>query len=66
MDFEFDSYIVLDLPSPVKEKIYDIRNHHKDTLRASFPVEITLAGSGGLGIIGPGQDKEFVFNTIRI
>lgn len=65
MDFQFDSYIVLDIPSPVKEKIYGIRNHHKDTLRASFPVEITVAGSGGVGIIEPGQDKEFVFNTIR-
>ena len=65
MDFQHDSYIVLDLPSPIKEKIYDIRNYHKDTLRASLPVEITLAGSGGVGIIKPGQDKEFVFNTVK-
>ncbi len=65
MDFQHESYIVLDLPSPVKEKIYDIRNYHKDKLRASFPVEITLAGSGGVGVIKPGQDKEFIFNTIK-
>lgn len=65
MDFQHESYIVLDLPDPVKEKIYDIRNYHKDKLRASLPVEITLAGSSGVGVIEPGQDKEFVFNTIK-
>ncbi|WMM24019.1 hypothetical protein RBU61_13955 [Tissierella sp. MB52-C2] len=65
MDFQHESYIVLDLPSPVKEKIYDIRNYHKDTLRASLPVEITVAGSSGVGVIEPGQDKELVFNIIK-
>ena len=65
MDFQHESYIVLDLPDPVKEKIYDIRNYHKDKLRVSLPVEITLAGSSGVGVIEPGQDKEFVFNTIK-
>ena len=65
MDFKHDSYIVLDIPSPVKEKIYEIRNYHKDTLRASLPVEITVAGSSGVGVIEPGQDKSFVFNTIK-
>lgn len=65
MNFQYESYIVLDLPSPVKEKIYDIRNYHKDKLRASLPVEITVAGSGGVGVIEPGQDNEFVFNTIK-
>lgn len=65
MDFQHESYIVLDLPSPVKEKIYDIRNYHKDTLRASLPAEITVAGSSGVGVIEPGQDKELVFDTIK-
>lgn len=65
MGFHHESYIVLDIPEPVKEKVYDIRNYHKDKLRASLPVEITLAGSSGVGVIETGQDKEFVFNTIK-
>lgn len=65
MNFQHESYIVLDLPSPIKEKIYDIRNYHKDKFRTSLPVEITLAGSGGVGVIEPGQDEEFVFNIIK-
>ncbi len=64
MNFSYDTYIVLDVPSPIKDRILDIRKHHKDTLRASLPVEITVAGSSGVGVIEPGQDKDFVFDTL--
>lgn len=65
MSFEFDTYIVLDMPSPVNEIITNLRKHHNDEFRSSLPVEITVAGSSGNGVIEKGQDEEFVYNTIK-
>ena len=65
MTFEYNSYIVLDLPSAIEQKIYDIRINNKDTIRASMPAEITIAGSSGIGVIEIGQDEEYVFNQIK-
>ncbi len=65
MDFNNRSYIVLDLPSPIKEKILDIRNYHKYSLKVPLPAEITIAGSSGIGVIKSGQDKELVFSKLN-
>ncbi len=47
-------YIVLDIPSPMAEKIQDIRQKF-DPERAKLPAEITLTGSCGTGLISHGQ-----------
>ena len=47
-------YIVLDVPSPTAEKIQAFRKKF-DPDRAKLPVEITLTGSCGTGLITRGQ-----------
>ena len=47
-------YIVLDIPSPTAEKIQSYRKEF-DPERAALPVEITLTGSCGTGLISKGQ-----------
>ena len=47
-------YIVLDVPSPMAEKIQSFRKEF-DPERASLPVEITLTGSCGTGLVSKGQ-----------
>ena len=47
-------YIVLDIPSPMAEKIQGIRQKF-DPERAKLPAEITLTGSCGTGLVSQGQ-----------
>lgn len=49
-------YIVLEIPSPVREAIQSIRDFLA-TPTARLPVEITVAGSSGIGPIPPGANK---------
>jgi 2'-5' RNA ligase len=41
-----------------------IRKHYKDEFRASLPIEITIAGSSGNGVIESGQDSSEVFSIL--
>jgi 2'-5' RNA ligase len=61
--FDDPTYIVLDIPEPVSEIIRNIRRRH-DSERAILPVEITIAGSSGLGTIAEGQEESEVFKII--
>lgn len=47
-------YIVLDIPSPAAEKIQSFRKKF-DPERSKLPVEITLTGSCGTGLVTQGQ-----------
>lgn len=60
--FDVDTYIVLDLPKQVSEKIKNVREcyNYPDAL----PVEITLAGSSGIGVLQGGQDQGKVFEEV--
>ncbi len=57
------AYIVLDIPSPMAEKIQDYRRKF-DAERAALPVEITVTGSSGVGTISPGQNWNEVFALV--
>ncbi|MFC7063463.1 2'-5' RNA ligase family protein [Halobacillus seohaensis] len=61
--FTNDTYIVLDLPKKISEKIKRIRKdyHYPDVL----PVEITLTGSSGIGVFQPGQKPNDVFEEVN-
>lgn len=61
--FNFPTYIVLEIPSPAAEKIQLIRSWF-DTERAEMPVEITVAGSSGLGTIAESEDPQKVFSLL--
>ena len=53
--FDFRTYIVLDVPSPTADAVEAIRERY-DIVTASLPVEITVAGSSGMGTIDPSQE----------
>ena len=61
--FDDPTYIVLKMPSPAAESIREIRRQF-DPARADMSVEITLAGSGGLGTVQEGQSPEKVFAEV--
>ena len=63
-NFKHPTYIVMDLPDQVKRKVMMVREEHHDTFRMALPVEITLVGSSGAGVISSGQDEETVFRII--
>ncbi len=44
------SYIVLDVPSPFAERVLSIRQHY-GSWRIALPVEITIVGSSGIGVL---------------
>jgi len=61
--FTDPTYIVLNVPSPAADIVREIRRRF-DPARADMSVEITLAGSGGLGTVLEGQSPEAVFAAV--
>lgn len=55
-------YIVMDIPSPMAERVQDMRKKF-DAERAAMPAEVTLTGSCGVGTITSGQ---YVDEVIRL
>src|ERR1043166_4128719 len=56
---EHRSYIVAGFPGPVRSQVQALRDS-LNTLTAKLPVEITLAGSSGVGPIPAGTDLSLV------
>ena len=65
IDFNFESFIVLDVPLPIKEQVMKIRKAHRDVFRISLPVEITVTGSSGVGSFEIDQSPEEVFTILN-
>lgn len=61
--FNKDTYIVLDLPMNISEKVMKIRSDYDYNM--SFPVEITVSGSSGLGVLQHEQHPRNVYATIK-
>ena len=59
LDLHDPTYVCLDLPEPQRSQIRRIREEFCDRL-VSFPVEITIAGSSGIGAIAAGAAWESV------
>lgn len=62
--FEHPAYVVLELPEPIGSRVLKIRERYDQRL-ASFPAEITVAGSSGIGTIAPGQESLTVFHALE-
>jgi 2'-5' RNA ligase len=58
------SFVVLDLPEPARSAIQSIRDQLK-TFTAKLPVEITLAGSSGVGPIPERSDLNLIADEIQ-
>src|SRR5256885_9292637 len=56
---EHRSYIVAEIPEPVRSQVQAFRDS-LNTLTAKLPVEITLAGSSGVGPIPVGADLSLI------
>ncbi len=55
MKTQYPASIVVEIPEPIRSQIRSIRES-LGTITAKMPVEITVAGSSGLGYIPPGRD----------
>lgn len=62
--FEELTYVCFDVPEPAASDVLAIRRAQRDDFRAALPAEITVAGSGGIGELEPGQHPDQVFGVI--
>ena len=57
-------FVVLDLPEHVGVEILHLRQRYRDPYRTGLPVEVTVAGSSGIGVMISGQSAASVFSTL--
>lgn len=60
-----ETYVVLDLAGPGACEVRRIRQRHGYDFYGALPVEITVAGSSGLGSPAPDQDARAVFLALE-
>ena len=59
--FEQPTYIVLNAPAPIAQAVKALRRRF-DPERSEMPVEVTLTGSNGLGVLNPDQSPDTVYD----
>lgn len=57
--------VVMELPDPVKQAVQKLRERFDPFLADNIPVEITIAGSSGMGTIAPGQNGAFILDELQ-
>ena len=57
-------YFVLYIPPPACDLVMEVRRTQKDTFRSALPVEITVAGSNGVGVLDPTQDLAEAYSIL--
>lgn len=62
--FPPNTYVILELPSPVAEHVLSIREGERDFFRWSLPAETTVSGSSGTGPIRTSEDPARVYATL--
>lgn len=55
--FPLDTFVVVDVPAEVERHVRDIRRRYASA-RQFLPVEITIAGSSGVGVFAADQDAD--------
>lgn len=63
MGFPQDTFVVVDVPPAVERHVRDIRRRY-GSARQYLPVEVTVAGSSGVGIFAPEQDPDAALRVI--
>lgn len=61
--FPFDTFVVLDMPPHVEHHVRDIRRRY-GSARQYLPVEVTVAGSSGVGPFDPDQDADAALRRV--
>jgi len=64
MGFDFDTYVVLDVPALIADQVMAIRKRHRDEFRASLPIEISVSGSSDVGVFDATQDPKVAFGVL--
>ena len=64
MNLANPTYICLDVPEPQASQVLELRERYCERLGA-FPVELTIAGSSGIGAIRPQLDPRDVEARLR-
>jgi 2'-5' RNA ligase len=57
MNFNLPTYVVLDVPEPIASEVKTLRARY-DPIGVRFPIEITVAGTGGVGPLHEEQDAD--------
>lgn len=64
-DIFINTHIVFDAPEPISTKVMALRKKYNDLFRSSLPVEITLTGSSGIGVLDQNQNPQHVYDEIN-
>jgi 2'-5' RNA ligase len=59
-----DAFVVVDMPAAIERHVRAIRQQY-GSARQFLPVEITVAGSSGVGVFAPEQDAEQAYEVLR-
>lgn len=62
--FPLDSFVVVEMPAAVVRHVRAIRQQY-GSARQFLPVEITVAGSSGVGVFAREQDARAALDTLR-
>ncbi|MGG4037270.1 2'-5' RNA ligase family protein [Bacillus ginsengihumi] len=62
--FTHDTYIVLDVPQEISDKVMSIRSRFKDQFYMALPAEVTVAGSSGVGVLKSSQNSSNVYSRL--
>lgn len=63
MHFDHPTYVILPIQPPIADLVHAIRRGYG--YPPAIPVEVTVAGSSGGGVIKPGQDPKIVLEKLR-
>ncbi|QSO47341.1 2'-5' RNA ligase family protein [Alicyclobacillus mengziensis] len=64
MEVDCSTFVVLDIPEPTSSEIRTVREHYNDRTRLALPIEITVAGSSGVGPFVVGQELDDIFSAL--
>ncbi len=66
MRFQYDTFVILDVPAPIADQVKTIQQHYRDEVLCSIPVHITVTGSSGVGVFDPEQEVEEAFDVLDV
>lgn len=64
MKLDKPTYLIAELKGEIEDYVYNLRSNFNPD-RTSWPTDITIVGSSGIGTISEGQELDFVVSEIR-
>src|SRR5688572_32898193 len=62
--FPLETFVVIDMPPEVERHVREIRQRY-GSARQFLPVEITIAGSSGVGVFAAEQDADAALDIVN-